>query len=71
MWGTGTHPEAMSGCCHNALDDASGWYKTFDILSFSSTSEVASNYGVSFSSLRTTGQLRVTCPAVTWWQENV
>jgi hypothetical protein len=31
MWGTGTHPEAMSGCCHNALDDASGWYKTFDM----------------------------------------
>eukprot|EP00966_Prymnesium_polylepis_P174442 4036275-Prymnesium_polylepis.1 len=31
MWGTGTHPAAMSGCCHNALDDAGGWYKTFDM----------------------------------------
>ena len=31
MWGTGTHPMDVSGCCHNALDDASGSYKTFDM----------------------------------------
>ena len=31
MWGTGTHPVSVSGCCHNALDDAGDWYKTFDM----------------------------------------
>jgi len=31
MWGTGYDQVNVSGCCHNALDDAGDWYKTFDM----------------------------------------